>query len=95
MAAFWGCPQGRVSTVHVYYSYIELEIIQYVKLNILCMCVGPKIALIKLLICWLSSFQAFCEPGNVTENGVLAFTQHVLFPILGGEGEGLTNSIIM
>lgn len=31
-------------------------------------------------------FQAFCEPGNVTENGVLAFVQHVIFPILGDKG---------
>jgi len=23
--------------------------------------------------------KAFCEPGNVTENGVLAFVKHVLF----------------
>ena len=30
--------------------------------------------------------QAYCEPGKVEGNGVLAFAQHVLFPILAGEG---------
>ena len=34
----------------------------------------------------LHASQAFCEPGKVKENGVLAFAQHVLFPILAGEG---------
>eukprot|EP00731_Ephydatia_muelleri_P032295 Em0023g802a len=28
--------------------------------------------------------KAFCEPGKVAENGVLAFTRHVIFPILDG-----------
>lgn len=32
------------------------------------------------------SFKAFCEPGKVEGNGVLAFAQHVLFPVLAGEG---------
>ncbi len=32
------------------------------------------------------TFQAFCEPGKVKGNGVLAFTRYVLFPILAGEG---------
>jgi tyrosyl-tRNA synthetase len=31
--------------------------------------------------------KAFCEPGNVQENGVLAFAKHVLFPVLDGRGE--------
>jgi len=31
--------------------------------------------------------RAFCEPGNVTENGVLAFVKHVLFNLFK-EGEG-------
>lgn len=31
--------------------------------------------------------KAFCEPGNVTENGVLAFVKHVLFNLFN-EGEG-------
>ena len=35
---------------------------------------------------WIHSLQAFCEPGNVTDNGVLAFARFVLFPILAGEG---------
>lgn len=26
--------------------------------------------------------KAFCEPGNVEENGVLAFVKHVVFSIL-------------
>ena len=30
--------------------------------------------------------QAFCEPGNVAENGVLAFVKHVIFPILDRKG---------
>ncbi|CAI8005684.1 Tyrosine--tRNA ligase, cytoplasmic [Geodia barretti] len=28
--------------------------------------------------------KAFCEPGNVQENGILAFAKHVLFPVLDG-----------
>ena len=35
--------------------------------------------------------QAFCEPGSVEGNGVLAFTQHVLFPILAGRGRCVYN----
>jgi len=27
--------------------------------------------------------RAFCEPGNIEDNGVLAFVKHVLFPIYG------------
>lgn len=30
--------------------------------------------------------KAFCEPGNVKDNGVLSFCQHVLFPLRGKEG---------
>ena len=30
--------------------------------------------------------KAFCEPGNITDNGILAFTKSVLFPLLN-EGE--------
>lgn len=30
--------------------------------------------------------KAFCEPGNITDNGVLSFTKHVLFPLLKGQG---------
>ncbi|XP_076241793.1 tyrosyl-tRNA synthetase isoform X1 [Calliopsis andreniformis] len=30
--------------------------------------------------------KAFCEPGNVTDNGVLSFTKHVIFPLFK-EGE--------
>ena len=33
--------------------------------------------------------QAFCEPGNVQENGILAFAKHVLFPVLDGTGEAV------
>ncbi|XP_071956556.1 tyrosine--tRNA ligase, cytoplasmic-like [Antedon mediterranea] len=29
--------------------------------------------------------KAFCEPGNVTENGILSFTKHVLFPLSRGK----------
>ncbi|XP_033099188.1 tyrosine--tRNA ligase, cytoplasmic-like [Anneissia japonica] len=29
--------------------------------------------------------KAFCEPGNIAENGVLAFTKHVLFPLARGK----------
>jgi tyrosyl-tRNA synthetase len=31
--------------------------------------------------------KAFCEPGNVADNGVLAFVKHVLFSLFH-EGEG-------
>lgn len=26
--------------------------------------------------------KAFCEPGNITDNGVLAFSKHVVFSLL-------------
>ena len=38
--------------------------------------------------------QAFCEPGSVEGNGVLAFTQHVLFPILAGRGRCVYNHVL-
>lgn len=31
--------------------------------------------------------RAFCEPGNVKDNGVLSFCQHVLFPLRAKEGK--------
>lgn len=31
--------------------------------------------------------KAFCEPGNITENGVLSFCKHVLFPLRSGAFE--------
>ena len=31
--------------------------------------------------------KAFCEPGNVTDNGILAFSKHVLFNLFK-DGEG-------
>lgn len=34
--------------------------------------------------------RAFCEPGNITDNGLLAFTKHVLFPLLDSEGFKVT-----
>lgn len=29
--------------------------------------------------------RAFCEPGNIENNGVLSFVQYVVFPLRGGE----------
>ena len=29
--------------------------------------------------------KAFCEPGNVENNGVLSFIKHVLFPLRSGD----------
>lgn len=29
--------------------------------------------------------KAFCEPGNITDNGVLAFAKHVIYPLLKAE----------
>ncbi len=29
--------------------------------------------------------RAFCEPGNVENNGVLSFVKHVVFPLHSGE----------
>ena len=26
--------------------------------------------------------KAFCEPGNIKDNGVLSFSKHVLFPLM-------------
>ena len=31
--------------------------------------------------------KAFCEPGNVTNNGLLSFSESVIFPFLGDKGE--------
>lgn len=28
--------------------------------------------------------KAFCEPGNIQNNGVLSFVKHVVFPLRGG-----------
>lgn len=30
--------------------------------------------------------KAFCEPGNIEKNGVLAFCKSVIFPLLKNEG---------
>lgn len=30
--------------------------------------------------------KAFCEPGNVENNGILSFIKHVLFPLRSGDG---------
>lgn len=35
--------------------------------------------------------KAFCEPGNIVDNGLLAFVKHVLFPLFKeNEGEFIT-----
>ena len=31
--------------------------------------------------------RAFCEPGNITDNGVLSFVKHVIAPLLGVESK--------
>lgn len=36
--------------------------------------------------------KAFCEPGNVENNGVLSFIKHVLFPLKSGEGLAMLGS---
>lgn len=33
--------------------------------------------------------KAFCEPGNITDNGLLSFVKHVLFSVFK-DGEGFT-----
>ena len=35
--------------------------------------------------------KAFCEPGNVEDNGVLSFCKHVLFPLRVRDGTGSVN----
>jgi len=35
--------------------------------------------------------KAFCEPGNVENNGVLAFCKSVIFPLLKNEGWFILN----
>ena len=46
---------------------------------------------IYLFVCVFFVFlQSFCEPGNIAENGVLAFAKHVTFPILSGRGRSLS-----
>ena len=37
--------------------------------------------------CVLILNQAFCEPGKIEGNGVLAFLKFVIFPILSGRGK--------
>lgn len=32
--------------------------------------------------------KAFCEPGNITDNGLLSFVKHVLFSLFK-DGEGM------
>lgn len=34
--------------------------------------------------------KAFCEPGNITDNGLLSFVKHVLFSLFK-DGEGKSN----
>ena len=31
--------------------------------------------------------KAFCEPNNITNNGILAFCKSVVFPLLKGKGK--------
>lgn len=33
--------------------------------------------------------KAFCEPGNITENGILSFTKHVIFPLMSKDDKFL------
>ena len=35
----------------------------------------------------ISFFQAFCEEGNITENGILSFCKFVLYPIMELKGQ--------
>ena len=35
--------------------------------------------------------KAFCEPGNVEDDGVLSFCKHVLFPLRVRDGKGSVN----
>lgn len=35
--------------------------------------------------------KAFCEPGNVENNGVLSFIKHVLFPLKSGKSPPLVS----
>jgi len=37
--------------------------------------------------------KAFCEEGNIANNGVLSFAKHVLFPL--NEGKGTENSLVI
>lgn len=36
--------------------------------------------------------KAFCEPGNIEENGILSFCKHVLFPLRGSKGKNCLNN---
>ena len=33
--------------------------------------------------------KAFCEPGNLVDNGVLAYVKFIIFPLLKNEGKSL------
>lgn len=46
-----------------------------------------------MLHLYVHTSQAFCEPGKVKDNGVLAFARYVLFPVLAGEGKSQRNAI--
>lgn len=37
--------------------------------------------------------KAFCEPGNVENNGVLSFIKHVLFPLKSGKSPPLVSQV--
>lgn len=40
--------------------------------------------------------KAFCEPGNIVDNGLLAFVKHVLFPLFDeNEGECVQSTCIL
>ena len=45
------------------------------------------------IVLYIHTSQAFCEPGKVKDNGVLAFARYVLFPILAGEGKSQGNVV--
>lgn len=38
--------------------------------------------------------KAFCEPGNIQDNGVLAFVKHVIFPLFG-TAEGIMLNVYL
>ena len=39
--------------------------------------------------------KAFCEEGNITNNGVLSFAKHVLFPLCGNKGISVCLSVCL
>jgi len=53
---------------------------------VVCLCYNPFLTLF-FFLSFFSFSQAFCEEGNIAENGVLSFCKFVLYPIMELKGQ--------